>query len=168
MSEISIPSRLNSGFSFLVVCGTHCIIWTLHIIIMCYVILNTHVKSNIILNERLKNETCGIYLFFIALLMLYMCTLLPQTQTNTFQGILATDYVTSYTVFTYYCGHMSYSGRIGFAHTGFDLDVTHGASHRNNSHKISCFNYPESPWMNLVYRISVVGEDIIPPLRFPF
>ena len=101
------------------------------------------------------------YLFFIALLMLYMCTLLPQTQTNTFQGILVTDYVTSYTVFTYYCGHMSYSGRIGFAHTGFNVDVAHGASYRNNSHKISCFNYPETSWVNLVYRISFASEDII-------
>ena len=83
-------------------------------------------------------------------------------QTNTFQGMLITNFVTSYAVFTYYCGHMSFSdpGVIGYAHTGIDLDVRHGASYRENPHEISCFNNESSPWVNVVYQISFSGKNV--------
>lgn len=91
----------------------------------------------------------------------YIIMLFPQT--NTFQGMLITDFVTSYAVFTYYCGHMSYSdpGVIGFAHTGLNLDVRHGAFYRDNPHEISCFNNESSPWVNVVYQISFSGKNVM-------
>ena len=86
--------------------------------------------------------------------------ILPQT--NTFQGILVTDFTTySYSIFTYFCGDMeiSDSGQIGFGSTG-SLTVTHGATYREHPHFISCLNQPDDPWVNVVYEIASSGKQV--------
>ena len=72
-----------------------------------------------------------------------------------------TDFYKSYAVFTYRCGDMSFSlpGTIGYVNYEYDIDVTHGATHRPSSHDIACFNMPESEWVNIVYEITRSGEN---------
>ena len=76
-------------------------------------------------------------------------------QTNTFQGILATDFVRSFAVFTYMCGDLSYSADtvIGFFSED-GLNATHPASDRWNAMAIACLNYPDNPWVNVVYELT--------------
>ena len=73
--------------------------------------------------------------------------------------MLVTDFLTSYAVFTYKCGDMSFSnpGKIGFTNTETGSDVTHGATYREHPHFISCLNNPMGPWVNVVYKISESG-----------
>ena len=84
--------------------------------------------------------------------MLYIIFFL---QTNTFQGILATDFVRSFAVFTYLCGDLSYSTDtvIGFFSED-GLNATHPASDRWNAMAIACLNYPNNPWVNVVYELT--------------
>ena len=72
-----------------------------------------------------------------------------------------TDFFKSYAVFTYRCGDMSFSwpGTVGYVNYEYNIDVTHGATHRPSSHDIACFNMPESKWVNVVYEITRSGEN---------
>ena len=84
-------------------------------------------------------------------------------QTNTFQGMLVTDFTTSsYAVFTYHCGDMSFSdpGLIGFYDIKDGVNATHRVTYREFPHNISCLNEPNSPWVNVVYKISRSGEGV--------
>lgn len=76
-------------------------------------------------------------------------------QTNTFQGILATDFERSFAVFTYKCGDLDYSGGaiIGFSDSRFYYGM-HVASERGNAKAIACLNYPENVWVNVVYELT--------------
>ena len=88
---------------------------------------------------------CYVILFKIILFL----------QTNTFQGILATDFVRSFAVFTYMCGDLSYSTNtiIGFFSED-GLYATHPASDRGNAMAVACLNYPDNPWVNVVYKLT--------------
>ena len=57
---------------------------------------------------------------------------------------------------------MSYSnpGVIGFYSTKTGLSITHGATHREYPHFLSCFNEPSTPWVNVVYKIAESGKNI--------
>ena len=81
------------------------------------------------------------------------------TQTNTFQGMIVTDFSRSFSVFTYYCGDLSYSNgaTIGFA-TGDGLFANHPASLNGLAQSIACLNSPATPWVNVVYEITVPGK----------
>jgi hypothetical protein len=74
--------------------------------------------------------------------------------TNTFQGMLVTDFNESYFIAVYRCGDMEFSnpGRIGFYFD--DIDILLGASHREKPHLYSCVNEPDSAWVNLVVDIT--------------
>ena len=76
-------------------------------------------------------------------------------QTNTFQGILATDFSRSFAVFTYYCGDLDFSNgaNIGFVTTD-GLFANHKATLRGEPMYVACLNYPVSPWVNVVYEIT--------------
>ena len=81
------------------------------------------------------------------------------TQTNTFQGLLVTDFSRSFSVFTYYCGDLSYShgATIGFV-TGDGLFAHHPAILRGSAQSVACLNSPASPWVNVVYEITKTGK----------
>ena len=81
------------------------------------------------------------------------------TQTNTFQGIIVTDFTRSFSVFTYFCGDLSYSNgaTIGFT-TADGFFANHPASLRSSSQSIGCLNSPASPWVNVVYEITKSGK----------
>ena len=76
-------------------------------------------------------------------------------QTNTLQGLIVTDFVNSYAVFTYYCGDLSYSNgaSIGFTTTdGFFAN--HPASIRGKAEQVACLNEPITPWVNVIYELT--------------
>ena len=70
-----------------------------------------------------------------------------------------TDFVTSYAVFTYKCGDLSYSqpGEIVVIDRLEYLEIYHAATYRNKPHDIACLNLP-SPWVNVVYKVTTAGE----------
>ena len=72
--------------------------------------------------------------------------------------MIVTDFERSFAVFIYYCGDLSFSNgaTIGFATTD-GLFANHPASLRGSAQAIACFNSPASPWVNVVYEISIPG-----------
>lgn len=74
-------------------------------------------------------------------------------QTNTFQGIVITNGYQSFTVFTYRCGSMQWSGNavIGFK-ANSELSSIHEFSGRN-AKSVACRNLPMSVWSNVVYQL---------------
>ena len=92
---------------------------------------------------------------------LYISTILfIHTQTSTFQGILITDSVNSYAVFTYFCGDLSYSSDVAIGYGTEDgLYANHEATYRGSADLIACLNYPTSPWVNVVYELTRNGES---------
>lgn len=96
----------------------------------------------------------------------FISILLLVVQTNTFQGILITDGSLSYTVFTYHCGSMMWSGS---ATIGFSADdaffQSHPLSRTTTSNTIACLNSPDSGWNNLVYQLG--GKPTVVPQPTP-
>ena len=88
------------------------------------------------------------------------CFSLFRLQTNTFQGILVTDYSRSFAVFTYNCGDLEFSNRatIGFS-SGDGLFANHPATQRGSAQSIACLNQPVTPWVNVVYELTREGEQ---------
>ena len=82
-------------------------------------------------------------------------------QTNTFQGILVTDFERSYAVFTYYCEDLEFSSDsfVGFQ-VSDDFFYFHETSFTNNVLSIACLNVPDSPWVNIVYGTTASGKFI--------
>lgn len=78
-------------------------------------------------------------------------------QTNTFQGLVITDFTTSYAVFTYKCGDLGFSGDATIGFTAGDVLF---ANHRTSGYlakRIACVNSPDSQWVNLVYKLTADG-----------
>ena len=75
-------------------------------------------------------------------------------QTNSFQGVLITDGVNSYTVFIYGCGYMEWSDEptiIGFkTNTYFQNNPYSG----NYANRIACANLPQIKWSNTLYSLT--------------
>ena len=95
--------------------------------------------------------------FYSALLITFIAL-----QTNTFQGMLVTNYSTSFAVFTYYCGDLGFSNgaTIGFS-SGDGLFTNHPAVLRDSAQSIACLNQPTSSWVNVVYELTAAGEDTL-------
>ena len=95
---------------------------------------------------------------------MYLLSGIYFLQTNTFQGILITDGSHSYTVFTYRCGSMEWSGSatIGF-NADNDLFQNHPLSRTRSSNSIACQNYPDSVWNNLVYQLGGISSIVPNP-----
>lgn len=74
-------------------------------------------------------------------------------QTNTFQGIVITNGYQSFTIFTYRCGSLQWSGDavIGFK-VNDELYEIHELS-GNNGSSIACQNSPRTIWSNVVYQL---------------
>ena len=69
--------------------------------------------------------------------------------------MIVTDFSRSFSVFTYYCGDLSYSNgaTIGFTTTD-GLFANHPATIRGRAEYVACLNYPVSPWVNVIYEIT--------------
>ncbi len=91
---------------------------------------------------------------------------------NTFQGIIVTDGVNSYSVFTYKCGEMEWSrgGVIGF-NAGGEPYRNHPLSQLQDSSGaplIACSNSAISQWTNVVIKLSIAnatGTDAPPTVE---
>ena len=107
----------------------------------------------------------GIYctqLFFVC----------DSLQLNTFQAVLITDGVESYTVFLYMCDLIQWSfggPNIGFAgrttigyNAAGDFFENHPSS--GDARNVDCLSQPLSPWVNVVYRLSVDNPVTAGPL----
>ena len=90
----------------------------------------------------------------------YSCSL--SSQTNTFQGIVTTDHMRSFTVFSYKCGDIRFSNSATIGFTAGDvLFANHPFTLRRKAQDIACINSPESEWVNVVYELT--SEDLQPP-----
>ena len=86
----------------------------------------------------------------------------PTPQTNTFQGIITTDHMRSFAVFTYKCGDIGYSNSATIGFTAGDvLFANHPLTVRKRAQDIACINSPESQWVNVIYELT--SEDLQPP-----
>ena len=78
---------------------------------------------------------------------------LSKFKANTFQGVLITNGFQSFTVFTYRCGSMQWSGN---AVVGFKADdhlyEIHSLS-GSSANSIACLNSPGSVWSNVIYQL---------------
>ena len=87
-------------------------------------------------------------------------------QKNTFQGLVITDGSRSYTVFTYKCGLLQWSGLDGFyphAVIGYNFRgqlMNHHLSGSSLVLNVSCTNNSATPWSNLVYAIGDREDDL--------
>lgn len=72
---------------------------------------------------------------------------------NTFQGIVVTNGFQSFTVFTYQCGGLQWSGNamIGYRANSRKFKI-HELSGGNAS-SIACQNSPSSVWSNVIYQL---------------
>ena len=104
-------------------------------------------------STSIVRDKCSVFQF---------CDYIFALQTNTFQGMLVTNYSTSFAVFTYYCGDLGFSNgaTIGFS-SGDGLFANHPAVLRGSAQSIACLNQPTSSWVNVVYELTAAGEDTL-------
>lgn len=72
-------------------------------------------------------------------------------QENTFQVILITDGTYSYTVYTYMCGLLEWDNG---ATIGFNSAGGRYANNDPSNSDVACLNSPDSPWNNVIFRLS--------------
>ncbi len=82
-------------------------------------------------------------------------------QTNSFQGLLVTDFVSSYAVFIYKCGLLQWSGdpaaSIGFDAGGIAFQ-NHPLSLSQSARDIACVNSNTTEWSNVYYHLTPNGK----------
>lgn len=80
-----------------------------------------------------------------------------HVQTNTFQGIVITNGQQSYTLFTYQCGQLEWSGGaiIGFTAAG-NVYQSHDLS-GTYARNIACLNSRTTIWTNVIYPLRKYG-----------
>ena len=89
-------------------------------------------------------------------------------QVNTYQAVVITDGVTSYSLFTYHCGMLKWSGYWRHATIGYNSG---GKFYRNDkltglseAKYIGCRNDYSSAYNNIIYQLNV-SSDVIQQLR---
>ena len=77
-------------------------------------------------------------------------------QTNTYQGVLVTDGVQSYALYTYRCGEMEWSGgaTIGFGASD-ELYANLRLSGSAGVLAVACLNSPTTEWSNILYNLAL-------------
>ena len=84
-------------------------------------------------------------------------------QTNTYQALVITDGVESYTVFTYNCQMMEWSGLYQHAVIGYNAFGSpfenHPLSGTPDILTIACENRPYTNWSNQVYQLPSISAD---------
>ena len=80
--------------------------------------------------------------------------IMVHIQTNTYQGVLITDGLSSFAVFIYRCGYLEPEGigRIGY----YINNVTFMEHTLANSSSVACQS-PQSEWSALIYRLNEPG-----------
>ena len=65
----------------------------------------------------------------------------------------------SYAVFIYKCGDLGFADYVTIGFTTIDsLYANHFTSVRKETQAISCLNSPDSPWVNVVYELTLTGK----------
>lgn len=82
-------------------------------------------------------------------------------QENTFQAILITDGIYSYTILSYKCGLLEWDGAV----VGFKAD---GDFFENVDPDVDCLNSPKSEYSNLIFLLSNESPEIPLPGIFPY
>ena len=90
-----------------------------------------------------------------------MCIFTPL-QTNTFQGIVITDFTTSYAVFIYKCRDLGYSGSATIGFTAGDVLFSNHRLSGYTAKNIACVNSDQNQWVNLVFKLT--REDLQPTI----
>lgn len=79
-------------------------------------------------------------------------------QPNTFQVIVTTDGTSTYSIFTYKCGDLNWTGPL-YATIGYSIDGnlfnSHPLSGTAAVNDIACLNQPQSVWSNVVSKLSI-------------
>ena len=98
-------------------------------------------------NEGFSEPPLGTSLYFF--LLVYF-----PVQTNTYQGLVVTDGVQSYTIFTYNCQLMEWSGHAGIGiNAGGIFHRNHNFSTADDAIEVACLYSPESNWSNVMYQL---------------
>ena len=124
----------------------------LHVHFHKMTISQQHAHSSFLPQFSVFIESIAINFGFIILYMIiYINTSIPQT--NTFQGILITNGFQSYTVFTYRCTLLQWSGdaTIGFRAAG---EFFENYAISGNASSVGCENADSSSWTNIIYQLS--------------
>ena len=104
-------------------------------------------------NPEVSKGTLGTCKFKVML----SSTLLQE---NTFQAIVASDGISTYTIFTYKCGLMEWDN---IATIGFSAAGNPFINHDPSSSDVACVNSPDSNWSNVVNLLSNNNPEIPPP-----
>ena len=87
--------------------------------------------------------------------------LLPfSLQTNTFQGIVITNFTTSFAVFIYKCRDLQYSAGATIGFTAFDVLFANHRLSGYSAKKIACMNSNQTKWVNVVDKLT--RDDLQP------
>lgn len=85
-------------------------------------------------------------------------------QSNTYQAIVITNGMESYSIFTYNCELMEWPGLWVYATVGFnargDYYSNHPLTGLSNVHRIACANRPQTDWSNVVYKLSLSVDAV--------
>ena len=91
-----------------------------------------------------------------------------QQQANTYQALVITDGSESYTIFTYFCDLMQWSGLWNYPTIGYNAAgvffENHPLTGREEANQIDCFYNNRSRYTNVVYKISA-DPDMIQQLQ---
>ena len=85
-------------------------------------------------------------------------------QENTYEGVIISDGIRTYAVYTHHCDLLEWAGFGNNAVVGYSLRGTYFANHPLSGleevEDIGCLNQSRSDWTNLVYRLSVSVDDL--------
>lgn len=82
---------------------------------------------------------------------------------NTWQAILTTNGTTSYAIFTYQCGSLSWSRATTIGYNAAGRIFENHPSSGRNARDIACTNAPASNWTNILYDLSSSAITITNP-----
>ena len=88
----------------------------------------------------------------------------PPPQENTFQAILITDGIYTYSIFIYKCGLLEWDNGVTI---GFSAASDPYANHSPSSSEIACLNMENSNFTNVVYRLSDANPEYPLPRKSP-
>ena len=86
-------------------------------------------------------------------------------QENTFQAVLITDGVNSFSVFTYYCGLIEWDNG-GSTTIGFSAAGQVYANEDPSGIDLACINGNISLWSNVIYNLSMIPNIPVEPREY--
>ena len=94
---------------------------------------------------------------------MFIISFILQLQEISFQSILATDGIYSYSIFTYNCSRTEWDGSVT---VGFNAAGSFYDNHDPSSSDIACLNSPYSNISNVIYLLSEQSPELAPPGKF--